>query len=90
MESPTPAVSNRLLFFSDAATGINRAKNSRGGSCRAKQCCCWTCRHEADLNFPHIFRVAKVLPTQPSREFARKKFKSDGQSTGLRHLMLNC
>lgn len=68
-----PAVSNWLLFFSDATTGTNKAKNSShvGGSCRGLNSTLFGPAGSM-RQFQIPTEVAEVLPTQHIKEFARK------------------
>lgn len=92
MESPTPAVSNWLLFFSDAATGTNKAKNSRhvGGSCwELNSAVFGPAGSTRQSQIPTGLGGGKSASYSAHYRICKEKLKSGGQSTRLRSLMVN-
>lgn len=92
MESPTPAVSNWLLFFSDAATGTNKAKNSRhvGGSCwELNSAVFGPAGSTRQSQIPTGMGGGRSASYSAHYRICKEKLKSGGQSTRLKSLMVN-
>jgi len=94
MESPAPAVSNRLLFFSDATTGTNKAKNSSrvGGSRRVLNSAVFgPAGSTRQSQTPTEFGGGRSASASYSAHYriCKEKLKTSGQSTGGRNCIVN-